>query len=154
MRRLIFDPEIGISFVMRHHLELDSEEDILDGALVYRIQRRHAASDEPIQDESKSIQLLVTWRFEHTKGLHVRALLVEHDKELGWDKDKLKRLHQKCWHSLDAQVNSIRSNWLLDDTTVLMITVKTMNGGHRWDILISEGMRDHIGRPLLIDVKR
>jgi hypothetical protein len=89
------DQEIGINIVMRNYLEFDSGRDILEGVLVYKIQRKHIKSDEFVQDESKNIQLLIVWHVEHTKRLNVRALLVEYDNE--FDKDKLRQLYQKYW---------------------------------------------------------
>jgi hypothetical protein len=70
--------------------------------LVYRIQRKHVGF---AQDESKHIWLLVAWGGEHIKGLHVCALVVEHNKRL--DEDRLKRLHQKYWSLLEEQFNAI-----------------------------------------------
>jgi hypothetical protein len=147
--------EIGVRTVMKSRIEFDSVQDILDGALVYKIQRKHAESDEFIQDESKNIQLLIAWRGDHTKGLDVRVLLVEQSKKFNWDEDKLKRLYQKYWHPLDAWVDFIGNNWLLDDATVLGAEVDAMNGGYRWDIHISERKEASvIERPLWIDAER
>jgi hypothetical protein len=88
------DQKINGDAVMRNYLESDIGQDVLKGALVYRIQRgQYGKSNEFIQDKSKCIQLLVAWRIEHTKGPHVRALLVEHNKEFNWDEDKPKKLH-------------------------------------------------------------
>jgi hypothetical protein len=146
------DQKVNVNAVMRNHLEFDSGQDILEGILTYKIQRQHAESEEFVQAESKSVQLLIAWNIEHTKGLHVYALLVEHDKELG--EDKLRRLHQKYWHLLDAWVNPIRVNWLLNDMTMLATTVKVMNGGCKWCIFISEGNEDSTERPLWINAER
>jgi hypothetical protein len=143
--------EIDVNGVMQNCIEFCSRKDVLEGALVYRIQRKHDESDRTTRDKSKSVQLLVVLHVDHTEGLNVRALLVEHGKKLV--KYKLKRLYRKYWHLLKAHVNPNGSNWLLYDATVLTTTVKTMNGDHRWDIFISEG-EDGIERPLWINVKR
>jgi hypothetical protein len=146
------DQEIDVNAVMREHIEFGSGQDILEGALVYRIQRKHAESDKSAQDRSKSVQLLVAWHVEHTKGLDVCALLVEHEKEL--DEDKLRKLYQKYWHSLKTSINPTGINRLLYDATVLGITVKIMNGGYRWDIFIAEKIKNNVEKPLWIDVER
>jgi hypothetical protein len=139
---------------MRNHLELDYGQDIVEGALVCRIQRKHAESGEFIQDESKSIHLLVAWRADHTKELDIRALLVEHDKEFNWAEDKLRRLYQKYWHSLKAWFNPIIGNWLLDDATVLTMTIIVTNGGYGRDIFIYEEMTNSYAmRPYWIDAE-
>jgi hypothetical protein len=97
------DQEIDINIVMRNYLKFDSRQDILEGVLIYRIQRKHDEFDKSAQDKSKRIHLLVAWHAEHAKGLHVRALLVKHDKKL--DEDKLKKLYQKYWYLLKSRIN-------------------------------------------------
>jgi hypothetical protein len=146
------DQEIDIDTVMRNCIEIDSGQDILEGALVYKIQRKHIESDKSAQDESKHIQLLVAWHVEYTKELHVCALIVEHDGEL--DEHKLRMLHQKYWHLLNAQVDPIKNNWRLNDATVLKTEIKVINGGYRWDIFISEEREYIIKRPFWIDTTR
>jgi hypothetical protein len=58
---VVLDQEIGVDTVMRNRLEFNSKHDILEGALVYKVQRKqHIESDEFIQDGLKDIELLVT----------------------------------------------------------------------------------------------
>jgi hypothetical protein len=128
--RVVPKQEVDAAAVMQNCLEFEAKRDILEGALVYRVQRKHA---ESAQDESEQIWLLVAWYGEHTKGLHVHALLVEYNKRL--DEDKLKKLYQKHLPSLREKT---KSNWTLNDTTKLTTTIRIMNGGYRWDIYISE----------------
>jgi hypothetical protein len=111
--------------------------------------------DKFIQDESKSTQLLVTWRGEYTKGLDVHALLVEHDKEFNWDEDKLKKLYQKYWYLLETWASFIGKNWLLNDATVLTTVDIVRNGGYRWIIFVCDEKVDYyVMRPLWIDAER
>jgi hypothetical protein len=135
------------------------------GILMYKVQRKRgvmsdrqpkadATPTEVVEDTSKTMRLLVVWEIEHFRDLRVYIVLVEHDNELEWDEDRLSELHQKRWHSLNAWIDSTRNNWLLDDGAVLETTIKVMNGGHRWDIFISEGSNDNVRRPLWIDVER
>jgi hypothetical protein len=123
--------EIDVNTVVQNRLEFDAEQDILEGALVYRMQHTGSA-----QGESKRIWLLVAWDGEHTKGLHVCALVVEHNKRL--DEDRLRRLYQKRWPLLKEQASATDGNWALNDTIKLATTIKAMNRGYRWDIFISE----------------
>jgi hypothetical protein len=153
-RQAVPDRKRDVHSVMRNLLEFDFVQDLLGGALVYKIQRKHTESDKSAGNESKCIQLLIAWRIEYTKGLHVRAFLVEHDKEFGWNEDKLRRLHQKYWHVLRAWFNPTGFNWLLDNTMALKTTVKVMNGGYRWDIFISEEIKSNVEKPIWIDVER
>jgi hypothetical protein len=127
------DQKIDVSAVMKNCLEFDAGQNILEGALAYKIQRKHAKST---QDESKRTWLLAAWNGEYTKGLHVCALLVEHSKRL--DEDRLKKLCQKRWPLLKTQTNTIKSDWTLNSTTMLTTTVKVKNGGYRWEIFITE----------------
>jgi hypothetical protein len=148
------DQEIGINAVMRNLIEFDSGQNILEGILIYKMQRQYAKSYKFIQHESESIVFLAAWHVDHTKELHIRALLVKHDGEFDWNEEKLRMLHQKYWHLLKTQVDPIENNWLLNDTTVLATTIKVMNGGYKWYVSISKGVKDNIKRPLQIDVKR
>jgi hypothetical protein len=148
------DQEIDVNTVMKNHLEFDSGQDILEGTLVYRIQREYAESDKAVQDESKCVWFLIAWRIEYTKGLDVRVLLVEYNKEFNWDEDRLKQLHQKYWYSLNAWINTIESNWLLDDATILTTEIRVMNEVYGWNIFISEGTGDNAKRPLWINTER
>jgi hypothetical protein len=127
------DQELDVDAVMSNHIEFEAKRDILEGALVYRVQRQHVAST---QDESKQNWLLIGWNGEHTKGLHVRVSLIEHNKKI--DEDTLKKLYQKLWPLLETQANTTRSSWVLNDTTMLETTVKVTNRSYRWDIFISE----------------
>jgi hypothetical protein len=126
-------PEIDVNTVMQNRIEFDAEQNMLEGALVYRIQRKHV---ESAQDESKHIWLLVAWNGEHTKGLHACALLVEHNKRL--NEDRLRRLYQKRWPLLKERANATGGSWTLNDMTKFATTIRAMNRGCRWDIFISE----------------
>jgi hypothetical protein len=148
------DKRVDIIHIMRSRLEFDPGQDVLEGALVYEIRRKLIESGEFIQNESKSIHLLVAWHIDHTKGSAVYALLVEHDKEFNWDEDKLRRLYQKYWHPLGAWSKFIGNNWLLNDATVLRAAVDIMNGGYKLDIIISERNEVVIERPLWVDAER
>jgi hypothetical protein len=151
---VISDQKIDADAVMRNHIEFDPGQDIMDGILICRIQRQHAEFDKSTQNESRYVQLLITLHAEHTNGLHIRALLVEHDKKLDWDEDKLKKLHQVNANTLGAQVNFIGNNWLLDDVKILSMTMKAVNGGYRWDIFITKGVENNVKRLFWIDAER
>jgi hypothetical protein len=147
------DQKIGVNDVMRNRVEFDSGQNTLEGALIYKIQKRHNSKfDKYSQDESEDTQLLVAWRVRRGAEPIICVLLVEHDSEL--DEDKLRRLYQKCWNSLEKQVDFIGSNWLLDDTTSLETTVKVINGGCTLSIFISEEMGDDIERPFWINTSK
>jgi hypothetical protein len=175
------DPEIDAKSVMKNHLEFDSRRNILEGALLYKIQvRRYVKSVRSTQDESECIQLLVAWRVGHTKEPGLYILLIRHDKKLDWNEHKLKWLYQEYWNLLDTQVNSIGRNWLLlndkmvdeygnfivdhwlSDDIVVLTEISVRNECRKWDISISGGTRDNnkilmdvnFERPLWIDAER
>jgi hypothetical protein len=127
------DKEIDVDAVMQNRLEFDAGQDILEGALVYRIQKKHA---ESAQDKPKRIWLLVAWNGEYTKELHVCVLLVEHNKRL--DEDRLRKLYKRRWPLLEARANATGGSWTLNNTTKLATTIKATDEGYRWDISISE----------------
>jgi hypothetical protein len=146
-------PKADVIDVMRNRVEFGSGQNILEEALIYRLQKiQYAESDKFVHNESKKVQLLVAWRVEHTRELHARALLVEYVRKL--NEDRLRRLYQKCRDSLKVQINPIRNNWILDDTTVLTTRIRAMDGGYGWDILISKGAKNNVERPLRINVKK
>jgi hypothetical protein len=55
------DFETNVNAVMKNLLGFDSGQDILEGILAYKIQRRHDNYDKSAYDESKDIQFLVAW---------------------------------------------------------------------------------------------
>jgi hypothetical protein len=146
------DQEIDVNSVMKNCLRFYSKQSILEGALIYNIQRKHAKYDKISWDKSKQVQLLVVWRGEQAEGLYVHAVLVEHSERL--DRDKLMRLHKAYQLLLKARVDLLESNWLFYGATVLATTIKAMNRGCGWDILISKGIKNNIERPLWINAKR
>jgi hypothetical protein len=146
--------EIDVNTMMTNRIEFDFGQDMLDGALAYRVQRQHAESDEFVRYGSKGIWLLVVWRGKYTEGLRVIVLLVEHDQEIDWDEDKLRWLHQKYWDLLNVWVKPIKANWALNDATVLTTTIRTRSNSYEQDIFISEGIKDNIDIPLWMDTER
>jgi hypothetical protein len=127
------DHKIDVNTVMQNCIGFDFGQDALEGALAYRLQRKHV---EFSQDESKRIWLLVAWEGEYTKGLHVCALVIEHDKKL--DGNKLKKLYQKHWPLLKTLPNATGGNWTLNDTTKLTTAIRVTNRGCRCDVFISK----------------
>jgi hypothetical protein len=71
------DHEIDVNAVMQNCIEFGAGQDILEGVLAYRIQRKCTVS---AQNELKCIWLLVALNSEYTKGPHVHALVVKHNK--------------------------------------------------------------------------
>src|SRR5690606_18870743 len=83
------DQKIHANAVVSNRIEFDAKQDILEGTLVYKIQRKHVAS---ARDESKHNWFLIAWHSEHIRELHVRSLVIEYNKRL--DEDRLKKMYQ------------------------------------------------------------
>jgi hypothetical protein len=126
--KVVPDSEIGVNVSMRNRIELDAEQDILEGALAYKIQHT-----ESTQDESKRIWLLIAWHGKHTKEPLVCVSLAERNKRL--DEDKLRKVYQRHWPSFKDQS---KSKWELNGTTMLVTTIRVTDECYRWDVFISE----------------
>jgi hypothetical protein len=127
------DQKIDTDAKMQNHIELDAKQDILEGALVYRVQRKHTV---PAQDESKGVWLLITWNSDYTKEPDVCALVIEHNKQL--DEDRLRKMYQKSWSLFKTRASITKNNWVLSGMAILITTVSVTNGGYGWRVSISE----------------
>jgi hypothetical protein len=125
--------KIDANILMRNRLKFDANQNILEGALAYRTQRKHA---EFAQDESKPIWLLIVWNSEYAKGLRVHTLLVGYNKEL--DEYRLRKLYRKRWPLFKERANATGNSCTLNDTTKLVTTIEVTNRGYEWNISISE----------------
>jgi hypothetical protein len=153
------------SAMMKISLNFDLKK-LSNGILMYELQRKEdVESDcqsitnntfiESIGNTPKIMRLLVAWEIKSSRGLSVHIMLVEHDRELALNEDRLRQLYQKYWHPLNAWFNSIGNKWLLDDTTVLTTIIKVKSGSYGWDVFISEErIDDYVMKPLWIDAKR
>jgi hypothetical protein len=106
-----------------------------------------------IEEASKMMQLLVTWKINRSECSKVDIMLVEYDDKLALSEDKLAQLCEK--------VNGIPSNyyiitWLMCDNTVLAGTYEVMSEeGLELKITISEGTEnEYTMRPMWIDSTR
>src|SRR5690606_19019244 len=97
------------------------------GALLYRLQQKEAAST--------CTQLLVIWGCRSDKT-YLYALLIEHESELTWNKDMLKRLYDA--HNNLCHKYFTSREWLLNDDTKLKLEYKSLYGGFEMDVIISE----------------
>jgi hypothetical protein len=131
-------------------------DDVFNGAIIYRIQRRQAhESAEISEDTSSTVHILVVWEDSESKKLYADALLVEHDKEFNLNKDNLEELHSKNINQFRLCPDSATEIWSLDDNITLMTTFKIMNSDCILDITISEVERDNNTRiPVHIDLEK
>jgi hypothetical protein len=130
--------------------------DVVDGALIYKLQRRQSHESTEIGDDiSSAAQLLVVWRISEFKKLYADVLLVEHDERLDWNKYKLGKLYRENIDQFKLYPVPVIETWLLDDNTALMTTFKIMDGGQLLNITISEVEEANYERtPAYIDLER
>jgi hypothetical protein len=130
--------------------------DASDGALIYRLQRKHMCeSTEICKHTSNAAHLLVIWRISESGELYADILLAEHDKGFGWNKDDLEGLYYENFDRFRLCSDSATETWLLDDNTTLMTMFEIMNEGRLLNVNISEIERDDAAkRPAYIDSER
>jgi hypothetical protein len=113
-------------------------------------------SIEAAEDTSKITRLLVAWKIEHFGEPIVRIILVEYDRELVLNEDRLAKLYDKVNEQFPKRYNPSRYTWLLSTNTVLETTYEVaQREGLELKIAISEGVKDWNTRAALwIDPKR
>jgi hypothetical protein len=155
IERMDDDAMINIGF------RFDLDQDEPGGILMYKVQRKRntesdhqsstdITSSEAVEDTSKTMLLLVAWKIEHSEGLGVRILLVEHDNRLVLNEDKLAQLYNKVndipsglhgWaHKYDG---ILKSTWLMCNNIVLRATYEIIfEKSLGLKIAISKGVKD------------
>jgi hypothetical protein len=130
-------------------------------ALLYKLQRKHAAStnNHPnnstafTKDAATNIHLLVVCDIgEHNI---INACLLEYDNDFTWDEDKLWALY----HRYNDQLRNYdygTITWLIHDDVVMKIRHDiTYGSDYKLDIILSEGIGKYdMKRPMRIDPRR
>jgi hypothetical protein len=81
------DYKVHAGNTMRSAFIIKSDDVLLGGALIYRLQRRQSHGSADIgRDTSNSVHLLVVWDISEFNELYADVLLVECDKRLDWNK--------------------------------------------------------------------
>jgi hypothetical protein len=134
-----------------------------EGALLYKLQRRHATRtyNQPnssvayTKDTATNIHLLVVLDVkDHPPKFS--ACLIEYADYFTWDEDKLWALYKKYRNRFHTNYKSSIITWLMNDGTVVETK---LDATHRFDyklnIVLSEGIREHnTRRPMEVDPKR
>jgi hypothetical protein len=118
--------------IMMIDFRLDLDQDASNGILIYELQRKeNAESDQQssvdtiytkvIEEASKMMRLLITWKIKHLEEPKVSIVLVECDNELVLNEDKLARLYDKVNAISSEYSNPSRRTWLMCDNTALGI---------------------------------
>jgi hypothetical protein len=114
-------------------------------ALLYKLKRKkrfesndQSNADNPfIEDTSTSPKLLLIWRFTDKSKVSLNAQLIENNDAINWDEDELEELHSMYYSSLEDN-RTVRCIRLLDDATVLKITLKWKERIYRTEITVSD----------------
>jgi hypothetical protein len=110
------------------------------GVLMYKLQRKNTDElDEGTmfsEDETTYIQLFTIWKVTSSKEFHVVSHLIEHDKDRVWDRDRLKKLVERC-KLYDIQYGPIEETWLMHDNTVLSTRINANREAEYYKIELS-----------------
>jgi hypothetical protein len=135
----------------------------LRGALLYKLQRKHASrtDNQPnnstvfIEDTATNIYLLVIWYIGD--WCHkVCVCLIEFPRNFTCDEDKLWALYKEYDKYIYENYKADMFTWLVHDSTVMKIRSEvTYGSGCKLDIIIFEGTGGHyMERPMKIDPER
>jgi hypothetical protein len=109
-----------------------------------------ATFTKAVEDTSKMMRLLVTWKIESSLRFNARIILVEHDNGLILNEDELAKLYDKI-NDIPPKVYSwiikydgiYKWIWLMHDNTVLEATKEVIyEKGFELKITIAEGVKD------------
>jgi hypothetical protein len=128
-----FPQRVNSESIMKVNFITGVDQDTFGGASLYH---------------STNTQLLVIWggRYGefHWYALYLHACLIEHEKTLIWDKDKLKKLYDEYNIQWFASNNS--GTWLLNNNTKLRTYCNSLYANFRMEVIISEIKNIH--RPM------
>jgi hypothetical protein len=138
------DMEVDVGCLMS--VDLMPSTAAFEGVLTYQLQRKHVNPNDQLGLVSL---LFITWKSEGYKGLCVHVHLIEHNKQIKWNRHKLEEYYQRCVSQLNTYTGPIKDTWLIYDGTVLVTRLEldfTQRDGVL-NIAISEGvMYGHIKR--------
>jgi hypothetical protein len=161
----LFGQQIDINAETRVCFEINATQDDFEGALLYELQR-HVKSDdqhnmnilttEINENDAKCIRMLAAWKVEGFR-LSVLLALIEHTKELTWNRVKLKKLYYENRRWLKRYVSTTLDTWSMDNNMALKTTFKVryLKGKFYLSIFISEEENGgYAVRPLWINTER
>jgi hypothetical protein len=142
---------------------IDSERYSFKGALLYKLQRKHAtgtdersnSSTVPIKDIATNMHLLVVWDIENVQR-NFCVHLVECTDDFAWDEDGLWALHDQYKHRFYRNDESDLITWLIHDGIVMKTKFDVTYGSdYKLNIIISEGTgKYNMKDPMKINPKR
>jgi hypothetical protein len=149
---VLFPQQVNSMSIMKANFKTGINQNTFDGALLYHLQDK--------VDVSICTQLLIIWGYKSNRP-YSHTLLIEHDSTLVWNRYKLKRLydvyHSQCdvFSNIEQWLNDNTSRWSLNHNTSLRTGCKSLHGGFKMNITISEGKYQVLlQKPLWVDPDR
>jgi hypothetical protein len=157
------DQKVAPGGTLSAAFKINHSQLISEGTLMCRLRKKESNFDRQFDTDTTNIdenglrrvQLLVGWKLEYFSELRVYMLLMEHGEKLAWTKDRLKEQHNEFRGRLSAHNDSVESAWLMEDGTVLKLTLDGVgNREHGIKITISEVQRkDYATVPIWLEPK-
>jgi hypothetical protein len=155
------------SAVMKIGFSFDPDQDEFRGILMYEMRRKgntrsnHQSSTDTIytkviEEASKMMRLLVTWKIERSGEPKVNIILAEYDSMFAISEDKLAYLYDKINDQFARRYSSLGYTWLMYDNTMWVVTYEIVQkAAFELKITISEGARNQVTlRPICIEPER
>jgi hypothetical protein len=147
-------PDVEVDAGSMTSVDLTSIWAVFEGVIMYELHRKCIKSDDQLGSIYAS--LFIAWRFEGYKMLLVCVRLIEYDKQIKWNRIKLKEYYQRYVDQFSTYTGPIKDTWLIDDDTVLTTELR-LDFTQTNDILnitVSEGIKDErTRRPVWLDPK-
>jgi hypothetical protein len=144
---------------------IDPERGYFQGALLYKLQRKHAdrignqpnSSTVSIKDATTNIYLLLVWNegWQWNKyGFYV--CLMEYASNFIWNEDKLWTFYEKYGDRFRKDYKASICTWLMNDGTLMKTKFDVTYGSdYKLSIVLSKGTWKHsIEEPIQFDPKR
>jgi hypothetical protein len=155
------------SAVMKIGFSFDPDQDEFRGILMYEMRRKgntrsnHQSSTDTIytkviEEASKMMRLLVTWKIERSGEHKVNIILAEYDSMFAISKDKLAYLYDKINDQFARRYSSLVYTWLMYDNTMWVVTYEIVQkAAFELKMTISEGAGNQVTlRPICIEPER
>jgi hypothetical protein len=154
------DQQIVVDTKMRACFEIYVIQDDFEGALLLELKRyfdSQYSMDTSTTETNEAIHvyMLVAWKVKDAK-FSAYVALIEHNKELTWREDELKRFYDEHRGWLMEFNDTVLDTWLMDNNIVLKTTFSAsdLRGSPELSISISEDKDDYAMRPFRINPER
>jgi hypothetical protein len=151
--------KIDADDTMEASFGIDSKQDDFKGALLYKLQRKHAtktnqsnSSTASIKDIATGVYLWVVW---NVNDQHNRFYvhLIECVDDFAWDEDRLWTLYKQYNYILYKYRDTNIITWLMNDGAVMRTKRDVIYGSdYKLNIVLSEGTGKYdMEKPMQID---